>query len=54
VAFLRFNRFACVACFNPLESISEVNGHHGHRAKPHPKIMLQANTNLEQLSLPRE
>src|SRR5580700_8685121 len=33
VAFLRFNRFACVACFNPVEPNSEVNGHHGHQAK---------------------
>src|SRR5579864_5653720 len=31
VAFLRFNRFACVACFNPIEPNSEVSGHH---AKP--------------------
>ena len=35
VAFLRFNRFACVACFNPVEPNSEVNGHHGHQAKAH-------------------
>jgi hypothetical protein len=34
VAFLRFNRFACVACFNPVEPNSEVNGLHGHQAKP--------------------
>jgi hypothetical protein len=34
VAFLRFNRFACVACFNPIEPNSEVNGHHGHQAQP--------------------
>jgi hypothetical protein len=54
VAFLRFNRFACVACFNPVEPISEVNGHHGHQAKPLSKTVLQANTNPEQLSLPRE
>jgi hypothetical protein len=53
VAFLRFNRFACVACFNPAEPNSEVNGHHGHQAKPS-KTMLQANTSPEQLSLPRE
>ena len=53
VAFLRFNRFACVACFNPVEPNSEVNGHHGHQAKPS-KIVLQANTNPEQLSLPRD
>ncbi len=32
LAFLRFNRFACVACFNLVEPNSEVNGHHGHRA----------------------
>jgi hypothetical protein len=31
VAFLRFNRFACVACFNLVEPNSEVNGHQGHR-----------------------
>jgi hypothetical protein len=37
VAFLRFNRFACVACFNPVEPNSEVNGHHGHQAKRRPK-----------------
>lgn len=50
VAFLRFNRFACVACFNPVEPNSEVNG---HQAKPS-KTALQANTNPEQLSLPRQ
>jgi hypothetical protein len=54
VAFLRFNRFACVACFNPIEPNSEVNGHHGHQAKLPSKTVLQANTNPEQLSLPRE
>ena len=54
VAFLRFNRFACVAGFNPVEPNSEVNGHHGHQAKPPSKTALQANTNPEQLSLPRE
>jgi hypothetical protein len=32
LAFLRFNRFACVACFNPVEPNSQVNGHHGHQA----------------------
>src|ERR1700727_3873638 len=31
VAFLRFTRFACVACFNLVEPNSDVNGHHGHR-----------------------
>jgi hypothetical protein len=52
VAFLRFNRFACVACFNPVEPNSEVNG---HQAKPMSKNgAQQANTNAEQLSLPRE
>ena len=54
VAFLRFNRFACDACFNLVEPNSEVNGHHGHQAKSTPKSVLQANTNPEQLSLPRE
>ena len=54
VAFLRFNRFACVACFNLVEPNSEVNGHHGHQAKSPSKSVLQANTNPEQLSLPRE
>ena len=34
LAFLRFNRFACVACFNSVEPNSEVNEHHGHQAKP--------------------
>src|SRR5580692_7587552 len=34
VAFLRFNRFACVACCHLVEPNSEVNGHHGHHAKP--------------------
>jgi hypothetical protein len=53
VAFLRFNRFAYVACFNPVEPNSEVNGHHGHQAK-RSKTALQANTNPEQLSLPRQ
>jgi len=51
VAFLSFNRFACVACFNPVEPNSEVNGHHGHQAN---RASLQANANPEQLSLPRE
>jgi hypothetical protein len=54
VAFLRFNRFACVAHFNPLEPNSDVNGHHGHQAESPSKIVLQANTNPGQLSLPRE
>ena len=53
VACLRFNRFACFACFNPVEPNSQVNGHHGHH-KPPSKDVLQANTNPEQLSLPRE
>jgi len=52
VAFLRLNRIACVACFNPVEPISEVNGHHGHQIKP--RTAMQANTKPEQLSLPRE
>src|SRR5207237_3249555 len=34
VAFLRFNRFACVACFNPVEPNSEFNQHHEHQEKP--------------------
>jgi hypothetical protein len=42
VAFLRFNRFACVAHFNPVEPNSEVNGHHGRQAKPLSKTVLQA------------
>jgi hypothetical protein len=54
LAFLRFNRFACVACFNLVEPNSEVNGHHGHHAKSPSKKVPQANTNPEQLSLPRE
>ena len=57
LAFLRFNRFACVACFNLVEPNSEVNGHHGHhghQAKSPSKSVLQTNTNPEQLSLPRE
>ena len=54
LAFLRFNRFACVAHFNPIEPNSEVNGHHGHQAKPPSKTVVQANTNPEQLSLPRD
>jgi hypothetical protein len=53
VAFLRFNRFACVACFNPIEPNSEINGHHGHQAKP-VQNCAAGNTNPEQLSLPRE
>ena len=51
VAFLRFHRFGCVACFNLIEPNSEVNG---HQAKSLSKTVLQANTNPEQLSLPRE
>ena len=53
VAFLRFNRFACVAFFNLVEPNSEVNGHHGHQAKPLSKSAT-GNANPEQLSLPRE
>jgi hypothetical protein len=47
LAFLRFNGFARVARFNPVEPNSELNGHHGHQA-------VQANTNPQQLSLPRD
>jgi hypothetical protein len=54
VAFLRFNRFACVACFNLVEPNSEGNGHHGHQAQPLSKNCATGNTNPEQLSLPRE
>ena len=54
LAFLRFNRFACVACFNLLEPNSEVNGHHGYQTKPLSQDVPQVNTNPEQLSLPRE
>ena len=43
---LRFNRFACVACFNPIEPNSEVNGHHGHQVKPLSKNCATGNTNL--------
>ena len=50
LAFLTFNRFACAAHFNPIEPNSEVNGRHGHQAKSPSKIVLQANTNPEQLS----
>jgi hypothetical protein len=53
LAFLRFNRFACITRFNPIEPNSEVNGHHGRQVKPS-KTVPQANTNPEQLSLPRE
>ena len=53
LAFLRFNRFAYVARFNPIEPNSEVNGHHGHQVKPPSKTVLQANTK-EQLSLLRD
>jgi hypothetical protein len=54
VAFLRFNRVACVAHFDPIEPNSEVNGHRGHQAKPPSKTVVQANANPEQLSLPRD
>jgi hypothetical protein len=54
LAFLTFNRFACIALFNPVEPNSAVNGHHGHQAKPPSKTVMQANTNPEQLSLPRQ
>ena len=54
VAFLRFNRFACVACVHPIELNSEVIANHGRQAQPLSKNCLQANTNPEQLSLPRE
>jgi hypothetical protein len=51
LAFIRFNRLACIAHFNPIEPNFEVNGHHGHYAKPRSKTVAQANTNSEQLSL---
>ena len=54
LAFLKFNRFACVALFNPIEPNPQVNGHHGHHAKSPSSIVIQANTKPEQLSLPRE
>jgi hypothetical protein len=38
LAFLTFNRFACVDHFNPIEPNSEVNGHHGHQLNRHPKL----------------
>ena len=38
LAFLGLSRFACVACFNPVEPNSEFNGHHGHQAKPLSKM----------------
>jgi hypothetical protein len=31
-----------LARFNPVEPNSEVNGHHGHQAKPPSKVILQA------------
>jgi hypothetical protein len=34
----RFNRFVCVADFNPVEPNSEVNGHHRDQAKSRPKM----------------
>ncbi len=42
--------------FNPIEPNPEVNGHHEHQAKPLSKTVVQAkaNTNPEQLSLPRD
>ena len=54
LAFLRCNRFACVARFNPIEPNSEVNGHHGHQAKPTVQNCSAGKPNPEQLSLPRE
>jgi hypothetical protein len=54
LAFLRFNRFACVAHFNPIEPNPEVNGHHGHQAKPPSKNCSAGKPNPEQLSLPRD
>jgi hypothetical protein len=54
LAFLTLNRFACIALFNPVEPNYEVNGHHGHQIKPPSKAVMQANTNPEQLSLPRQ
>jgi hypothetical protein len=40
LAFLTFNRFACIALFNPVEPNSEVNGHHGHQIKPPSKTVM--------------
>ena len=54
LAFLMFNRFACVAHFNPIEPNPEVNGHHGHQAKPPSKNCSAGKPNPEQLSLPRD
>jgi hypothetical protein len=54
LAFLTFNRFACIGLVNPVEPNSEVNGHHGHQIKPPSKTVMQAKTNPEQLSLPRQ
>ena len=54
LAFLTLNRLACIALFNPVEPNSEVNGRHGHQIKPPSQTVMQANTNPEQLSLPRQ
>ena len=54
MAFLSFNRFACVPCFNPIEPNSEINGHRGHQAKPLSKNCATSNTNPVRLSLHRE
>ena len=54
LAFLTFNRFACIALFNPVEPNSDVNGHHRLQIKPPSKTVMQAITNPEQLSLPRQ
>ena len=50
LAFLTFNRFACIACINLVEPISKANGHHRHQIKP----FCKGESNPEQLSLPRD
>jgi hypothetical protein len=42
LAFLRFNRFACIACFNPVEANSEVNR---YQAKPPSKLLCRQTRN---------
>ena len=53
LASLMFNRFACVAHFNPIEPNSEVNGHHDTKLNHRPKLFCRQ-ANPEQLSLPRD
>jgi hypothetical protein len=53
LAFLRFNRFACVAHFNPIEPNSEVNGHHDTKLNHRPKLFCRQAQSRAAVPAPR-